>query len=195
MRVIDWDIFLQNGLPPNGKPSSMTVGIFDGVHLGHRSLLNCIVSHNSDFVPVVVTFKQNHKPGFKDIRSFDEKLEALESMGIQIVIVVDFTDEFKHTPGTEFLRLLLKHGNIGFIAVGGNFRCGSRLDTDAAAVQKFFASNNIPAEIVPEVCYPSDDPKNPQPISSSRIRAAIAAGDLELAQAMLGYSVGRGFVL
>jgi len=186
MQVINWEIFLQNGLPLNGKQSSMTVGIFDGVHLGHQSLLKCVVSHNAEFVPVVITFRDNHKTAGRDIQSFEERLNAFKSMGIQIAIVVDFTDEFKHMPGIEFLNLLIKHSSVGFFAVGSGFCCGYKLDTDAAAIYNFFNSRGIPAKIVPRVCYPANDLENSQPISSSRIRAAIAAGNTELAQAMLG---------
>jgi riboflavin kinase/FMN adenylyltransferase len=193
MQTITWEQFLQNGLALNGKKSSMTVGIFDGVHLGHQSLLKCIMSHNTDFIPVVVTFKENHKAGVRgqgtgnrDIQSFHERLSMFEHIGIQITIVVDFTDEFKHIPGIEFLKLLLNQGSIGFFAVGSDFRCGYKLDTDAEVIQNFFSSNNIPVEIVPELCYPSKGMESGLPISSSRIREAIAAGNIELAQAMLG---------
>jgi riboflavin kinase/FMN adenylyltransferase len=83
--------------------------------------------------------------------------------------------------GIEFLEILLKHGGIGFLVVGNNFRCGYRLDTKADEIQRFFASHNIPVKIVPEVM------ENSLPISSSRIRSAIISGDLSRAQAMLGY--------
>ncbi|MCL2209408.1 MAG: FAD synthetase family protein [Treponema sp.] len=181
MQVIDWKQFLETGLP-SPKKSSMTVGVFDGVHLGHQALIRKIVSHNDEYVPAVVTFRENHKTGDKteDIFSLNERLVVFESLGIQITIVIDFTKKFKKMPGTEFLELLLKHGSVGFFAAGGNFRCGYRLDTDACAIRDFFVSHNIPAEIVPEVTEDS------LPVSSSRIRRAIAEGDTELAEKMLG---------
>jgi len=170
----------------------MTVGIFDGVHLGHQALLKRVVSYNTDFISVVITFKDNHKTAiseerdnYKDIQSFKERIEKFESMGIQITIVVDFNEDFKHMTGIEFLKLLLNHGNVGFFAAGSNFRCGFKMDTDAEAIIKFFASYNVCAEIVSDVCYPMDNTDNSQPISSSRIRKAIAAGNIELAEKML----------
>jgi riboflavin kinase/FMN adenylyltransferase len=182
MTVIEWPDFLKNGLPLGEKLSSVTVGVFDGVHRGHQALIERVVSHNSSFVPVVITFRQNHK-GEKntgDIQTFQQRTAMFESLGLKIAVVVDFTESFRHMPGIEFLELLLKHGNIGFLAVGSNFRCGYGLDTDAAAIQKFFALQGIPVEIVPEVMEGS------LPISSSRIRSAILRGDLLQAQAMLG---------
>ena len=171
----------------------MTVGIFDGVHMGHQALIERIVSHNKDYTPAVVTFRENHKTGkvmrnkenntYRDIQNFQQKLEILENSGIQITIVIDFTDEIRNMPGIEFLEILLKNGNIGFFAAGSGFRCGSRLDTDAIAIEKFFASRGIPAEIVTEVM------EGALPVSSSRIRAAIAEGDHALAEKMLGRKI------
>ncbi|MCL2185666.1 MAG: FAD synthetase family protein [Treponema sp.] len=196
MQVIEWTHFLENGLPLGENRSSMlqcsmTVGIFDGVHRGHQALIKRIISHNKNFIPVVVTFRQNHKieadkerdkeyAQTGDIQNFQQRLETFEKLGIQIVIVVDFTEEFRRMKGSDFLEILIKHSNTGFFAVGSDFRCGYKLDTDASAIQKFFASRSIPVEIVPQVMEGS------LPISSSRIRAAIAVGDIPLAKAMLG---------
>jgi len=182
MLVIDWPHFLKNGLQLGEKQSSMTVGVFDGVHRGHQALIERVVSHNTENVPVVITFRQNHKKSehTRNIQTFRQKTEVLESMGVKITVVIEFTEAFRHMAGIEFLEILLKHGNIGFFAVGNDFRCGYQLDTDAAAIQNFFASRGIPAEIVPEVM------EGGLPISSSRIRAAIANGDLSLAERMMG---------
>jgi len=184
MQVIEWQTFLDNGLFLQEKKTSMTVGIFDGVHRGHKKLIECIVSHNShNMAPVVITFRQNHKTEENtSIQTFKQRLVMFENLGIQITIVIDFTEEFKRMSGIEFLKLLAKNGNIGFFAVGSDFKCGHGLDTDAAAIFDFFKSFNIPAEIVQEVYHGS------LPISSSRIRKAIATGDILLAEEMLGRS-------
>jgi riboflavin kinase/FMN adenylyltransferase len=187
MLVINWQQFIEKGFSLEGKKTSMTVGVFDGVHRGHQVLIERVVSFNADYVPVVITFQITNNREQRNIQSFQERLSRFESLGIKITIVIDFTEEFRQMPGINFLEILLKYGNIGFFAVGNNFRCGYRLDTDAAAIQNFFASRNISVEIVPEVCHPADGLKGSQPVSSSRIRAAIAAGDITLAQAMLGY--------
>jgi riboflavin kinase / FMN adenylyltransferase len=195
MQIIEWRRFLEDGFSHNGKSSSMTVGIFDGVHLGHQALLKRIVSHNAGILPVgetpvgetsvsntpvVVTFKQNHKIESGNILTFNQRQDIFESMGIQITVVIDFTEEFKKMPGIEFLKILLERGNIGFFAVGSGFRCGYQQDTDAEMIKKFFTSYDIPVEIIPKVMEGS------LPVSSSRIRSAISAGNIELVQKMLG---------
>jgi riboflavin kinase/FMN adenylyltransferase len=180
MQIIEWRQFLEKEFPLDGKSSSMTVGVFDGVHTGHQALLKRIVSHNADKTPVVVTFRHNHKIESGNILTLKQRLDIFESLGIQITVIIDFTEAFKQMPGIEFLRILLKRGNVGFFAVGSGFKCGYQQDTDAEMIQNFFASHNIPAEIIPKVMEGS------LPVSSSRIRSAISAGDNELAQKMLG---------
>lgn len=181
MLIIDWQEFLKNGLPINDKPFSVTVGVFDGVHRGHKALIEQVISHNA--TPVVFTFREpahKNEREVNTIQTFKEKALALESLGVQILIVVDFTESFSRMSGKEFLETLLAHMNIGFFAVGANFRCGWGLDTNASAIRDFFTKRSIPTEIVPEVLHDG------LPISSSRIREALAEGDLDLAQEMLG---------
>jgi cytidyltransferase-like protein len=181
--LIEWTEFIEKGLPTGEKKASVTIGVFDGVHRGHRALIERIVSHNAGNIPVVITFRENHKTinnEPKDIQTFEQRTNILEKLGIQITIVVDFDEAFRQMHGIDFLTILLKYCNIGFFAVGSAFRCGYQLDTDAAAIQKFFTSHGIPVEIIPEITEDS------LPISSSRIRAAIAAGDFRIAETMIG---------
>jgi len=186
MRIINWLDFLKLS-PSKEKFYSMTVGVFDGVHLGHQALIERIVSHNANYEPAVITFRITNNKNQRNIQTFQQRLNLFENLGVKKTIIIDFTEKFRQTPGIEFLKILLEHCNVGFFAVGSNFRCGCQLDTDAAAIQNFFASQNISVEIIPEVCYPANNQKGSQPVSSSRIRAALATGDLELAQTMLGY--------
>jgi riboflavin kinase/FMN adenylyltransferase len=181
MLIIDWSQFTEKGLVLEQKLSSVTVGVFDGVHRGHQTLIERIVSHNTNYVPVIFTFRENHKTEEAGIQSFKQKLSMFEYLGVKITVVIDFTESFKRIPGIEFLETLFKRGSIGFFAAGSAFRCGFQLDTGAADIQKFFNSRNIPAEIVPEVT------EGAFPISSSRIRKCINSGDLQLAEAMLGH--------
>jgi riboflavin kinase/FMN adenylyltransferase len=163
----------------------MTVGVFDGVHRGHQALIERVVRHDGRFVPVIVTFRQNHKKagagGYAgDILSFRQKTALLESLGAALILIIDFSESFRHLPGLEFIRLLEEHGNMGFLAVGSNFRCGYRLDADAPAIRRTNALRGIPTDIVESLT------EGAHPISSSRVRASIAGGGLRKAAAMLG---------
>ena len=191
MLLIEWEKFREYGFDTDEKLfTSMTVGIFDGMHLGHQALIEKIVSHNKEFIPAVITFRQNHKitNEQKDILTFQQRLETFEKSGIKITVVIDFNEEFRQMSGEKFLEILLKNGNAGYFAVGSGFRCGYRLDTDAVTIQRFFTLHNIPAEIIPEICYPVEMEEY-IPISSSRIRSAIASGNILQAEAMLGYKI------
>jgi riboflavin kinase/FMN adenylyltransferase len=188
MQVIDWPQFLEETYLLKGNPFAVTVGIFDGVHRGHKALIEAVVSQRERAVPVVITFKQGrykkavgvekHYPG--DILSFRQKMAIFESLGVALTIVVEFTESFRRMSGREFLRILCEHGNMVFMAVGSNFRCGYRLDTDATAIHEFSSRRSLQTRIIPPL---TEDDK---PISSSQIRSAITHGKLREAAAMLG---------
>ena len=188
MQIIEWPQFLEDTSPLIGKPFAVTVGIFDGVHRGHRALIEAVVSQRERAVPVVITFRQGrHKKALSggkdypgDILSFRQKMVIFENLGVAITIVVDFSDSFRRMSGTEFLRILCEHGNMVFMAVGNNFRCGYRLDTDASAIKEFNDQRNIQTQIVQPLT------EGGKPISSSQIRSAITSGKLREAAAMLG---------
>ncbi|MCL2232822.1 MAG: FAD synthetase family protein [Treponema sp.] len=187
MQIIEWPQFLENALPLGENHSAITVGVFDGVHRGHKALIEQVIAHKDRAVPVVVTFRQSHHKKAQgreysgSILSFRQKMAAFARLGISITVVIEFSESFRHTGGTDFLRILHEQGKMSFLAVGSNFRCGCRLDTDAHAIQNFCSRQNISAAIVPvlaEGCLQ---------ISSSRIRAAIKCGDLKSAEAMLDW--------
>ena len=174
--IIEWAQFLKDGINLNKKRASITVGVFDGVHLGHRELIKKVVSYNPDNISIAFTFKE--MPG--NIQPFEEKAKMLLDLGINIIIVIDFNDSFRHISGNDFLEILLRNIDIGFFAAGDDFRCGFCRNTDAKAIKEYYALNSIPVEIVPQVM------EGDSPISSSRIRSCINAGEIELAERMLG---------
>jgi len=188
MLVIEWSQFLKEALPLGEKPSAVTVGVFDGVHLGHKALIEKVVSQKKHAVPVVVSFMQSHHkkesasgrkyPG--DILTMRQKMAVFESLGVSITVIIEFSQSFRRMGGADFLRILQEHGKMSFMAVGSNFRCGYQLDTDAQIIQKLNAERNISNCVVQPLTEGS------RPISSSHIRSAIVHGKLKEANAMLG---------
>ena len=200
MRIIEWDAFVKEGLPVAcskaadmaadrvagnaAKRAAMAVGIFDGVHRGHKVLIEKIVSRK-EMLPVIITFRSVLKAGAGkkypgDILSFRQKTEIFESMGVAVTVAADLTGSFKRMSGEEFLAILRGCGNMGFMAVGSNFRCGHNQDTDADKIVRINTRENIQTEITEVIA------EEGVPISSSRIRSAIANGKLLEAEAMLG---------
>jgi FAD synthase len=164
-------------------PYSASIGVFDGVHLGHQALISKVVSRGPN--PTVITFRQNPKGVLSpetysgDIIALEEKLALFEKLGITRTILIDFSENFSKLEGRFFIETLLDRG-LAFLAVGENFRCGHRLDTDAAAIKRITAGRGVETEVLEPVLFEGER------VSSSRIRAAISAGKFEKAQLLLG---------
>ena len=190
LRIIEWPDFLKD---PDPESAAMTIGVFDGVHLGHRSLIGKIVIRGPN--PTVVTFRENPKKvaaasgntaAFEgDLYSLRQKLLVFESLGVSRVILIDFSPEFSKLKGLEFLDLLEERAKVAFLAIGCNFRCGFRQDADAVFIKEINGRRGIPTELVQPVTLQSE------PVSSSRLRSAVISGGLELAASL----AGRNFCL
>jgi riboflavin kinase/FMN adenylyltransferase len=184
MRIIDWP-----ESPPDSKPTAITIGVFDGVHRGHRALIEKIVQKSPEMVPTVLTFRENPKkisrPGafFGDIMSFNEKLALLEELGVELCTVIDFSPEFSTLKGREFFQKLCRFLNPGYAVIGSNFRCGHGLDTDAAAFRRLGLEKGVDVEILAPVM------EGGLPVSSSRVREAIRGGRYDEASELLGRQI------
>ncbi len=187
MTVVEWEKFVAGSRWEDR--TAMTIGVFDGVHRGHQALIRNITSPRLSALPVAITFRSNPKSVLRpeqyegDITSLDRKLSLLEAYGVRIVVLIDFSGNFSKLGGKEFVDLLKDRGNLRYLTVGSDFRCGHRLDTDAGLIQRLNERNRIPTDVVAPVLMDG------LPISSSRIRSAIAVGDLVEATALLGRNV------
>ncbi|MFA6506953.1 MAG: FAD synthetase family protein [Treponemataceae bacterium] len=189
MNIVSWDSFVTQPLPFEAR--SATVGVFDGLHLGHRALIDRILTFDATLSPSVFTFLENPKEILRpkdfdgNIFSLDQKLDAFEKLGVALTVLIDFSGNFGKLSGKDFVDLLKDRGKLRYLAVGSDFRCGYRLDTDAERIRSLNEADGIPTDIVTPVLWGG------MPVSSSRIRTAIAAGNLVEATALLG----RSFVL
>ena len=185
MRVIDWDDF--PGWQP-ALPLALTVGVFDGVHLGHRALIRRI-REEVGCIPAVVTFKRNPletiRPGdfAGDIFSLDRKLSSLKELGVELTVLIDFSREFGKMYGRDFIDLLLGCHPVKLIALGQDFRCGRGSDTGAGEIQSLARARGVESWVAPPVM------DGGRPVSSSRIRMALAAGRVAEAERLLGSSL------
>jgi len=189
MLTQDWNEFIYDE-PDTSRLISATIGVFDGVHLGHVALLSRIIAHsNTKIIPTVFTFRDNPKTSLgrsiitSDIFSLEQKLYSFSQLGIGLVVIIDFSGEFGKLSGKDFIGLLKNRGKLRYLAVGSDFRCGFGLDTNAADIQCMNELDGIPTEIVAPVIWGG------HPVSSSRIRAAILSGNLVEATALLGRNV------
>jgi len=196
MRVISWEEYTTPSfsLP---SPLAVTIGVFDGVHRGHQSLIRQVC--DSPYVPTVITFRENPQkvlnpdafPG--DIMNLEQKLSVFADLGVQLTVLIDFSEEFSKINGRDFIDLLLGRP-VRLIALGRNFRCGYRLDTGAEEIRSLAEARGGacgPGGYSPlEVWVAPPVMDEGQPVSSSRIRQALAAGRQTEAERLLGRPVG-----
>ncbi len=185
MRVLDWDRWIA-GESGAGRPAAVTIGVFDGLHIGHRALIDRITTRAGGLDRTVVTFRQNpkellHSETFHGaVSTLAQKLENLEESGIGTCVLIDFSGNFSKLTGIAFLTALARNGGARYLAVGSDFRCGHRLSTDAGSVRTIGESMGVETEIVEPVLY------HGRAVSSSRIRRAVQEGRMPDAFAMLG---------
>jgi riboflavin kinase/FMN adenylyltransferase len=182
MNAIDWNEFIN----PHGQGNwAVSIGVFDGVHVGHRKLIRNVLSFEPDLTSAIITFRENPKKilrpqSFKgSISGLDEKVETLRDMGIHTCVLIDFSLDFGTLSGASFVSFLAKTGTR-HISIGPNFRCGNKMDTNAQSLLEIGKAFGIDVTVVSPVLYAG------HPVSSSRIRSAILEGALEDAMAMLG---------
>jgi len=199
VRIVSWES-VAYGLETMPDRTAATIGVFDGLHIGHRALVSRVVAKAPLLVPLAVTFKENPKKVTKPHRnsgslfSLDQKLAALEEAGIEQCVLIDFSGNFSKLAGSEFVSTLIRSFGVRSFVVGNDFKCGHRLSTDATGLKSIAESLGADAEIVEPVTIDGEA------VSSSRIRSAIADGRTDLALAMLGRpytldlrSVGIGY--
>lgn len=183
MKVLTWDNFTKGAL--SGKGSiALSVGVFDGVHSGHRQLLSDILSH-IESISVVLTFSVNPRVYFKDktypgdIFTLSQKLAVFSSLCIDTVILIDFSYDFSKLSGKDFLYLIADSCELRHLVLGDNFRCGNGRMTNSHKAVEILKHKNVTVDIG-NMAYLEG-----QIISSSRVRSAVASGKLEETQKML----------
>ena len=174
----------------------VTTGFFDGVHLGHRHVLETVVSSARERgeEAVVVTFwphprtvLQQDARDFRILSSLEEKKALLAAAGIDRVEVIPFTRRFASHTAVQYLELLRDRYGASLVVMGYDNRIGS----DKRTAQEICAISPVPVVTVsPVISSEAEGGVGKSPISSTKIRKALAEGDVEAANAMLGYSYG-----
>jgi riboflavin kinase/FMN adenylyltransferase len=189
MKTVTWEEFLSNATERNGDGYAASIGSFDGVHLGHRRLLETLKerSHAAMVASVVITFRENPKRILRpdhyqgDISSLRQRLERLGGSGIDICVLIDYDRKFGAMTGTEFLDVLKERTGLLNLVMGQNAKLGMHAAMDSAQAIEYAKKLGIAAEIVPSLVLAD------RAVSSSRIRGAVISGSLAEAAELLGY--------
>ncbi len=166
-------------------PMNLAVGVFDGIHRGHRKLMDTLMKNGGD--RAVLSFQPNPARLFNpekypgDILSQRLKERTLRQLGIGQLFTIDFSKDFSKLGGRDFLAFLESSLRIRRLVVGEDFRVGRGREIDFPGLVQWGRERGIEVEQAPSVC----DGRGR--ISSTRIRNAVATGDLAAVSNMLGY--------
>jgi riboflavin kinase/FMN adenylyltransferase len=176
---------------PSFRNAVITIGTFDGVHLGHRQVIDKLISEAKavDGETVIITFHPHPRKvvsstilGIRLINTLDEKLELLEQLGVDHVVVVPFTDAFANQPAEDYIReFLVEKFKPHTIIIGydhrfGRDRLGNYLLLEKMAPVFNYELKEIPKHLLENIS-----------ISSTNIREAILHNDTNTSNKLLGY--------
>jgi riboflavin kinase/FMN adenylyltransferase len=182
-------IHAANELKPGGRKVCLAIGFFDGVHLGHQQIIRQTIAdaHQHDAIALVITFDRHpnvvvapdHVPPL--IYSLPQKLRAIESLGADTLLLIHFDEQFSGQTGENFIRNLARDlGKLQSLCVGADFVFGHQRSGNVALLKKLGGELGFTVHGLAAVSL------DRQIVSSTRIREAIRAGDLDAASQMLG---------
>src|SRR5271170_1388271 len=172
-----------------GVSTAATIGNFDGVHTGHRKILEDVAqrAHQSHWMPAVLTFDPHPAKILRpeaaplQIETLAQRLEGFSRFGIEAALVLPFTLELAQVSARDFVeRFLVQTMAAKAVLVGESFRFGHRQEGDVALLEKL--GNRLGFEV--DVIAPVGDGNSI--VSSSAIRQAVREGRMEDARHMLG---------
>ena len=168
--------------------SYVALGSFDGIHMGHMSLINKTVelAQKNNAKSIVYTFKNhpreviNKDASIELLMDNDEKYNVLKENDIDIIKFQEFSKDFMQKSSEEFVRDLVEEFNVKGIVVGFNYRFGYKNSGDVNLLEKLSTKYNYELYVMPAFTY------NNLVVSSTEIRNLIKEGSIEKANIMLG---------
>lgn len=173
------------------KPSVITIGTFDGVHIGHKKIINQLtsISSKNNLISILLSFfphpkmvLQNDKE-LKLINTIQEKEGLLNSLNLDYLIIKEFTKEFSRLSALEFVRdILVNKLNAKHIIIGYDHHFGRNRTANIEQLKEFgelydFKVTEILAQDIDDIA-----------ISSTKIRKSLINGEITLANKFLGYN-------
>ncbi len=187
-----------------GKDMLLTIGVFDGVHLGHKYLISKLKEHagEQNLLSGVVTFRQHPfevlspETELPYLTSLSEKVRLLKNEGVGAVVTLSFTPELAGLSANQFAGLLKKHLRMRGLVIGPDFALGRNREGNADTLCRIGEILDFSVTVVSPVKV------NGEVVSSTAIRNAIAGGDMKKVISLIGRSfslqgrvisgVGRG---
>jgi riboflavin kinase/FMN adenylyltransferase len=176
-------------LPLDARSSVVTVGFFDGVHRGHQAVIHRTVDEAADrgMPSVAITFDRHPREVFapgtepKLLTTLERKAALIEELGIDTLVFLEFTEAVSKWSPEEFVdRMLTNRLRAEHVVIGSNFTFGYKAAGNLAVLAEFGVARGFGVEGVSLLKLDG------RPVSSSSIRQALAAGDLEWPTVALG---------
>ena len=175
------------------RPTVLTLGVFDGLHLGHQLIMRTVVNraHETGAVPTVITFDPHPRAVLHPesapplLQTLDQKVEGFGVLGIQQTIVIRFDEAFSQIRAEEFLCDTVKdrlHAKEVYLGCG--FAFGHDREGNIELLRRVSQKLGFVADEVPEVRFRN------QRVSSSKVRRLLAEGKVNLARRLLGRPYG-----
>ncbi len=172
-----------------GRKVCLAIGVFDGVHLGHQQIIRQTVSdaRQHEAAALVVTFDRHPNAVIAPARvppmihSLPQKLRTITALGPDALLLLHFNAAFSQQTGEAFIRRLAADlGQLHSICVGADFTFGHKRSGDVKLLQRLGAELHFTVHGMAALALDG------QPVSSTRIREAVRAGDFDAASQMLG---------
>ena len=171
--------------------SIVAIGVFDGLHIGHLTLLKRLgeESIRLHLEPVVMTFR-NHPNSVlrrnfvtRYLISVEERIDRIKRLGLENIVPVDFDAELSKLKVESFVNLLIKTIKMKVLVVGPDFVVGHNREGTISVLKKLGRKLGFSVMVIPQIFD-----SNEKIVSSTAIREAISCGTMERASLMLGYN-------
>ena len=171
-------------------PLALSIGIFDGVHKGHQSIIKKLnsIAQEKNLESAILTFWPHPRTIFnpnddlKFLNTIEEKIYLLDKKGVQNLFLKEFDEEFRNLTGEEFVKqILVEKLNVKHLIIGHDHTFGKNRSGDFSLLQKMSSEYDFEVEQVEAVDFQDKH------ISSTQIRNALLEGNVKEANEMLGY--------
>lgn len=188
MKVLTWEEILTLSLSEYfRRGTALSIGSFDGPHLGHLTLFREVLSYakNKSLLSGLITFKKPlssikmSSEYWGDISTLEERLCIFEKLGFDFCIVIKFDSKFANIEGQEFFEILRDKLNLKFIVEGVDFKCGHKGTYDKDKIEAFCKDNNLSFAFMPLL------KRNGERISSTKIRELLHSDSVSEARNLL----------
>jgi len=170
------------------KETLLTIGVFDGIHLGHQRLLTHLrdEARKKNWLSSVVTFKSHPKTVLSPenkllwLSDMETRISLIRNLGIDVIVVLPFTSELARLTARRFVQLLKEYLKMRGLIIGPDFALGRDREGDAEKLRLLGREMDFSVEVIPPVVIDG------QVVSSSAIRQALTQGDMKKAEKLFG---------